>query len=52
MLTSSVPARTPIPSAQEDTQLKKLLKDASKLGREHVQGLMQQVMKDAEEKTH
>jgi len=31
---------------REDTQLKKLLKDSSKLGREHVQGLMQQLMKD------
>jgi len=36
----------PSTSKKEDTQLKKLLKDASKLGREHVQGLMQQVMKD------
>eukprot|EP00316_Scyphosphaera_apsteinii_P020916 CAMPEP_0119346632 /NCGR_PEP_ID=MMETSP1333-20130426/108104_1 /TAXON_ID=418940 /ORGANISM="Scyphosphaera apsteinii, Strain RCC1455" /LENGTH=356 /DNA_ID=CAMNT_0007359143 /DNA_START=134 /DNA_END=1204 /DNA_ORIENTATION=+ len=33
-------------SKKEDSQLKKLLKDASKLGREHVQGLMQQLIKD------
>jgi len=31
---------------KDEAQLKKLMKDASKLGREHVQGLMQQVIKD------
>eukprot|EP00967_Tisochrysis_lutea_P121094 scaffold199232_cov40-Tisochrysis_lutea.AAC.2 len=32
---------------KDESQMKKLVKDASKLSREHVQGLMQQVMKDA-----
>jgi len=31
---------------KDDSQLKKLVKDASKLSREHVQGLMQQLLKD------
>ena len=33
-------------SKKEDSQLRKLVKDSSKVSREHVQGLMSQLMKD------
>ncbi|EOD17663.1 hypothetical protein EMIHUDRAFT_70490 [Emiliania huxleyi CCMP1516] len=34
------------PKGKDETQLKKLVKGASKLSREHVQGMMQQILKD------